>query len=88
VKITDHGLGPVHLAVARPLGSDEYWYVISDESTDVKTVEEYGLRFDIEENFLDDKSNGFQLEESLIDQLRLSSAYAWSWRSRLCIWSL
>ena len=26
----------------------------------------YGLRFDIEENFLDDKSNGFQLETSLI----------------------
>ena len=66
VKITDYGFGPVHLAVARPLGSDEYWYVISDESTDVKTVEEYGLRFDIEENFLDDKSNGFQLEDSLI----------------------
>jgi hypothetical protein len=32
----------------------------------VKTFEEYGLRFDIEENFLDDKSNGFQLESSLI----------------------
>ena len=29
-------------------------------------MEEYGLRFDIEENFLDDKSNGFQLEASLI----------------------
>jgi Transposase DDE domain len=58
--------GPVHLAVAWPLGSDEYWYVISDEPTAVETLEEYGLRFDIEENFLDDKSNGFQLESSLI----------------------
>jgi hypothetical protein len=29
-------------------------------------LEEYGLRFDIEENFLEDKSNGFQLESSLI----------------------
>jgi hypothetical protein len=56
----------VHLAVARPLASDEYWYVISDEPTDVQSLEEYGLRFDIEENFLDDKSNGFQLESSLI----------------------
>jgi hypothetical protein len=27
---------------------------------------EYGWRFDIEENFLDDKSNGFQLERSLV----------------------
>ena len=66
VSITDKHFGPVHLAVARPLGSEEYWYVVSDESAELKTLEEYGLRFDIEENFLDDKSNGFQLESSLI----------------------
>ena len=66
VRITEHSFGPVHLAVSRPLGSDDYWYVISDESAEIKTLEEYGLRFDIEENFLDDKSNGFQLEESMI----------------------
>gem|GEM_PF-4170720 len=66
VSITDQHFGPVHLAVARPLGSEEYWYVVSDESAELKTLEEYGLRFDIEENFLDDKSNGFQLEASLI----------------------
>jgi hypothetical protein len=66
VSMTDKHFGPVHLAVARPLGSEEYWYVISDEAADLKTFEEYGLRFDIEENFLDDKSNGFQLESSLI----------------------
>jgi hypothetical protein len=66
VSMTDKHLGPVHLAVARPLGSEEYWYVISDEAAALKTFEEYGLRFDIEENFLDDKSNGFQLESSLI----------------------
>ena len=40
--------------------------MVSDESAELKTLEEYGLRFDIEENFLDDKSNGFQLESSLI----------------------
>ena len=66
VSITDKHFGTVHLAVARPLGGDEYWYVVSDESAELKTLEEYGLRFDIEENFLDDKSNGFQLESSLI----------------------
>jgi hypothetical protein len=66
VQITEQHVGPVHLAVARPLGRDEYWYVISDEMADIQTLEEYGLRFDIEENFLDDKSNGFQLEDSLI----------------------
>jgi len=66
VAITDKHFGPVHLGVARPLGSEEYWYVISDEAAELKMFEEYGLRFDIEENFLDDKSNGFQLEDSLI----------------------
>ena len=40
--------------------------MISDEPPDVQSVEEYGLRFDIEENFWDDKSKGFQLESSLI----------------------
>ena len=36
----------------------------SDEPPEWETFSEYGLRFDIEENFLDDKSNGFQLESS------------------------
>ena len=66
VKVTAQHFGPVHLAVARSLGSNDYWYVVSDEPTEVNTLQEYGLRFDIEENFLDDKSNGFQLESSLI----------------------
>ena len=66
VAMTEHHFGPVHLGVARPLGGEEYWYVISDEAAELKMFEEYGLRFDIEENFLDDKSNGFQLEDSMI----------------------
>jgi len=66
VSITDKHVGPVHLAVARPLGSEDSWYVISDEAADLKTFEEYGLRFDIAENFLEDKSHGFQLASSLI----------------------
>jgi hypothetical protein len=66
VRVTKQRFGPVDLAAARVLGSDEYWYVISDEPAEVNTLEEYGLRFDIEENFLDDKSNGFQLESSWI----------------------
>jgi len=66
VYITAQRFGPVHLALARPHAGNERWLVVSDEPTDVKTFDEYGLRFDIEENFLDDKSNGFQLESSLI----------------------
>ena len=66
VCITEKRYGPVHLAVAQAWQGQDVWYVLSDEPTDGKTFEEYGLRFDIEENFLDDKSNGFQLESSLI----------------------
>jgi hypothetical protein len=77
VCITEKRYGPVHLAVAQAWQGQDVWYVLSDEPTDGKTFEEYGLRFDIEENFLDDKSNGFQLESSLI-----RSAYA---LTRLCL---
>jgi hypothetical protein len=66
VFITAQQYGPVHLAIARHPGSKEFWIVVSSEPTSMTTFEEYGLRFDIEENFLDDKSNGFQLEASLI----------------------
>jgi Transposase DDE domain len=66
VAITKQRYGPVHLALGRPIDSKEYWFVVSDEPTELKTFAEYGRRFDIEENFLDDQSNGFQLEASLI----------------------
>jgi hypothetical protein len=48
VQVTEHRCGPVHLVVTLPLGSDAYWYVISDEAADLKTLEEYGLRFESE----------------------------------------
>jgi hypothetical protein len=66
VAITAEQCGPVSLALARHSSTGEYWYIVSDEPTSVQTFEEYGRRFDIEENFLDDKSNGFQLERSLV----------------------
>ena len=65
VFLTEQQYGPVHMAFARHPQSNEFWIVLSNEPTDMFTFEEYGLRFDIEENFLDDKSNGFQLESSL-----------------------
>lgn len=70
-------LTDVHIAAAWEATSQEYWYILSTEPTTVQTFSEYGLRFDIEENFLDDKSNGFDLESS-----RLRSAPA---ISRLCL---
>lgn len=66
VAITAEHFGPVSLALARHSTNGECWYVVSDEPTSVQTFVEYSWRFDIEENFLDDKSNGFQLESSLL----------------------
>jgi Transposase DDE domain len=66
VAITGAQFGPVSLALARHSRTGEYWYIVSDEPTSRQTFAEYGRRFDIEENFLDDKSNGFQLESSLM----------------------
>jgi GNAT superfamily N-acetyltransferase len=66
VSITEKCYGLVHLAVARPWQGQDVGYVLSDEPTDEKTFQEYGLRFAIEENFVDDKANGLQLESSLM----------------------
>jgi hypothetical protein len=68
VWITARWFGPVHLALAHVQTPDgfEEWAILSDEPTSLKTLDEFGLRFDIEENFLDDKSAGFQLEASQI----------------------
>lgn len=66
VYITQKRFGDVHLALAKPRECRESWFIVSNLPTDVTTFDAYGLRFDIEENFLDDKSNGFQLESSLI----------------------
>jgi hypothetical protein len=78
VKITKSNVyGLVNLALARDPLSCELWYIVSDEKTSLQTFGEYGERFDIEEEFLDEKSNGFQLEQSLI---RSSIAL-----SRLCL---
>lgn len=78
IWLTDQRYGPLHLALAyvqTPNGYEQ-WAIVSDESVGLSTFDEYGLRFDIEENFLDDKSAGFQLEAS---QLEDSMAI-----SRLC----
>jgi hypothetical protein len=69
IWITRQRFGPVHLALAHVQTTNGYqqWAIVSDEPTGLETLDEYGLRFDIEENFLDDKSAGFQLESSQIE---------------------
>jgi hypothetical protein len=68
VWITDRDVGPVSLALAHVQTAQGFreWAIVSDEPTDLRTFDEYGLRFDLEENFLDDKSGGFQLDSSEI----------------------
>lgn len=65
VRLLGQAVGPLHLVLARPADlPDERWFVASDELTNLSTLSEYALRFDIEETFLDEKSGGFQLESS------------------------
>ncbi len=66
VHLTLGKYGSVHVALGYSPDGKERWYVASDEPVGIETFCEYGLRSDIEENFLDDKSNGFQLESSKI----------------------
>ncbi len=65
------------LALARHTRNGECWYGVSAEPTSVHTFVEYSWRLEIEENFLADKSNGFQFESSLV---RTAEAVA-----RLCL---
>lgn len=71
-----HALNGLHLALARDPLRRQVWMVVSDELTTLQTFREYGERFQIEEELLDEKSNGFQLERS---EIRSAPAL-----SRLC----
>lgn len=66
VQVTQRRFGPVHLVTAhvRTVHGYDLWILISDRPTSLNTLDEYALRFDIEESFLDDKSAAFQLESS------------------------
>lgn len=77
VYLTRQRYGFVHVALGHYAESGELWSIVSDQPTTVDTFVEYGWRFSIEEGFLDDKSNGFQLESSRIRSARMLS--------RLCL---
>lgn len=63
----------VYLAFAHDKQSGEDWTIVSDEPTNLQTFAQYRLRFQVEESFLDIKSNGFNLEASrLRDKFALS----------------
>lgn len=52
--MTEHWFGPVHLALAHVETKNgfEQWAIVSDEPTDLHTLDEFGLRFDIEADHL------------------------------------
>lgn len=78
VKLTKaHRKGLVNLALASDPISRQTWYVVSDQPVCLQTFREYGERFQIEEEFLDEKSNRFRLEQSQIDSVTALS--------RLCL---
>jgi Transposase DDE domain len=65
--------GEVFLAFAHDRQSQEDWVIVSDEPATLQTFAQYRLRFQVEESFLDLKSNGFNLEASrLRDKFALS----------------
>ena len=65
VSILGAAVGPVHLALACLLDQpDDPWFVVSDEPTNARTLDEYGLRFDIEESKRAEKSGGYQIHLS------------------------
>ena len=67
VKLHKHQwYGPVHVIFGRNNLNGELWVVVSDEPTTLKTFQEYGLRFDIEELFKDEQSSGWNLQKSEI----------------------
>ena len=55
-----------NVVLANVKGVKEPWAVITDEEPSLQTLWQYGLRFRVEELFLDSKSGAFQLEESRI----------------------
>lgn len=63
----------VYLAFGYDKPSGESWVIVSNEPTNLKTFQDYRLRFQIEESFLDWKSNGFDLESSRIREKKALS---------------
>jgi hypothetical protein len=66
VRLWADGAQSANLIVATVRGAKESWAVITDESPTLNTLWQYGLRFRIEELFLDSKSGVFQLAQSQV----------------------
>jgi hypothetical protein len=68
VRVGKERYGPIEVAMAwAEKEGAEPWFVASDEFADHETLADYGLRMDVEQEFRDDKSGGFQLEDSQLE---------------------
>ncbi|MEY4530970.1 MAG: hypothetical protein RLZZ156_1691 [Deinococcota bacterium] len=64
VYLTQNHFAIVHVGLARVKGAKEPWFIVSNIPTTDLSFIRYGMRFDIEQVFKDDKSGGFNLESS------------------------
>lgn len=64
VGLWNDGIHRTNLVLATVAGAAESWAVITDEAPSLQTLWQYGLRFCVEELFLDSKSGAFGLEDS------------------------
>jgi hypothetical protein len=60
------GIGRLSLSAGWAKGSEEPWYVLSEDAACTEVFMDYARRFGIEEGFRDEKSGGCDLEESRI----------------------
>ena len=76
VRLWEQGIEMVNLVLAYPEQVSEPWAVITDETPTLQTLWQYGLRFRVEELFLDSKSGIFGLADSrLRDVQKLNHLY-------------
>ena len=65
VHLTDQRYGPINIAMGWDGDAHhEPWRIASDQRATPNTLSEYALRMGIDLGFLDDKSSGFQLEDT------------------------
>lgn len=76
IRLWESGILGANLALAYPQNSAEPWAVVTDEIPSLQTFWQYGLRFRVEELFLDSKSGVFGLADSrLRSPQKLSRLY-------------
>ncbi len=74
ILLTDQKYGPVSIAMSWD-GAPKHdpWRIASDQQANPNVISDYALRMGIDANFLDDKSAGFQLEDTaLLSPVRLN----------------